>query len=192
MKGTKELKKGSDNDSIVTDKQVVFMEKLDKIYDAFLSNRKMLSLSDRDYSFARDLLDIHHILVAPDITRAKELVLIKQLLKCSDTKAKRLREAHFLLWGDAKQSNIEFKKRIICDKILKFAEEAEKKGYNEQVAESEKKGYKEQAAELYEKYYHMMGFDKMEKVKTPRSLPKVVVLKNKKELLEIEDAEIDE
>ena len=112
MQGTNVVK--SSKDEILTMEQAEFIETLDKIFTAMLSESKMLRLTQRDYEFARDLLDIHHIMVSPDISRPKANKLIKQMLKCSWTKAKRLMEAHFLLWGDAKRTNLEFKKVIIC------------------------------------------------------------------------------
>lgn len=165
---------------ILTMSQTEFVEVLDRIFSCFLSESRMLKLSQRDYEFARDLMDAHHLLVSPDIPKVKMNKAICNLLKCSWTKAKRIIDAHFLLWGDAKQQNLEFKKVIICNKILEFAEEAEKDG------DSEK------AVQYYEKYYTMMGLDKMEQIKTPRSFPKLVVLSSDPQLLEIEDAEIDE
>lgn len=153
------------------DKDVEFFEEVDAIMEAYLSNKKMIQLNERTFRFAQDILDSHHILVNPLIARNKEIHLIAQLLNCSETKAIRIRNAHTLIWGDSKGVNDEFQKRLIAEKLLKFAQQCEFDG------ELEK------SAELYEKYYIMRGFDK-EVNKVPRQLPKLIILSSDPSLLE--------
>ena len=157
-----------------------FFARMDVLMGAFLSNRNMMRLCDQDYRFAVDLQNIHHVLVNPEIHRSKHTKLVMDFCKCGKTKATRLIKAHNLLWGDASNKNKEFQKQLIADKILKFAEEAEKEADNVL------------AAELYEKYYKMMGFDKMEATQTPRALPKLVVLSSDSKLLDVEDIDYEE
>ena len=175
----KELVAKDNDNEIVSMPDVDFFEMVDRVMGAYLNRGKFIRLTERDYSFAKDLLDIHHILVSPDVLRTREISLICNLVKCSKPKAKRLRIAHELLWGDAKGANDDFQKRLIADKILKFAEDAESDGDNNK------------AAEFYKDYYLMRGFDKIETNKVARALPKLIVLSSDKKLLEIEDAEYE-
>lgn len=170
----------NDEVEIVNESEADFFDEVDAIMEAYLSKRKMIQLSERTFRFAQDILDAHHILVSPEIPRGKEISLLCQALKISDTKARRIRRAHILIWGESKGQNDAFQKRLIADKILKFAQK------------EEEEGDREKAAEYYEKYYRMRGFDKEDTNRKPRTLPKILTFSNNPKLLEVEDAQIIE
>lgn len=163
----------------VRQQEAEFLEDIDNIMESFMDKRKMLRLPDRTFKFAQDLLDIHHILVNPNIPRSKEMTMVCKLLNVSQTKARKLRKAHTLIWGDAKGDNDAFLRKLVAEKILKFAQE------------EEKEGNREKAAEYYEKYYKMRGFDKDVQQKTPRPLPAVITFSTDPRLLEIELTEAE-